>query len=402
MRRLFAALVLALPLAALAQPPAHSRPFALSDADKTKAAAVVDHAVAYLKSQQDPKAGGWNVNPTGPTFPAITGLAVMGLRANDTLPATDPAIKKAVDFILSKQQPDGGIYDTILPSYNTAICISALAQSGDPRAKPAIEKAVAFLKSLQFGEGAVKHEGLDDSAEPVTKENPFYGGWGYGHSGRPDLSNTAWALEALHDAGVDSSDAAFQRALVFLQRCQMLDHAPGGAGVNDLDFAAGSKQGGFIYSTSPNKDKAGEGISYAGTIEESLDDGAKVSRLRAYGTMSYSGFKSYLYAGLAHDDPRVAAARNWIAQNYTLAENPNMGDSGLYYYFVVFARALRADGSPTVPGTPEGHAWRPDLIHRLAELQQPDGSFKSLDKRWMEDNPVLITAYSLVAIQQAR
>ena len=40
-----------------------------------------------------------------------------------------------------------------------------------------------------------------------------------------------------------------------------------------------------------------------------------------------------------------------------------------------------------------------DLVDRLAGLQSEDGSFRSVDDRWMEDNPLLITAYSLLARQ---
>ena len=84
------------------------------------------------------------------------------------------------------------------------------------------------------------------------------------------------------------------------------------------------------------------GQSQAGSIEETLDDGTKVSRLRAYGSMTYAGFKSYLYADLKPDDPRVSAAYDWIRANYTLDENPGMGGNGLYYYYHTFAKALDA------------------------------------------------------------
>jgi squalene-hopene/tetraprenyl-beta-curcumene cyclase len=122
--------------------------------------------------------------------------------------------------------------------------------------------------------------------------------------------------------------------------------------------------------------------------------------------MTYSGFKSYLYAGLARNDPRVTAALDWIVNNYTLEENPGMGTYGLSYYFVVFARAMSAYGAETVPPAATGSKgprdWRRDLTERLARLQQPDGSFRVVDDRWMESDPVLITAYSLLALESAR
>jgi squalene-hopene/tetraprenyl-beta-curcumene cyclase len=142
-------------------------------------------------------------------------------------------------------------------------------------------------------------------------------------------------------------------------------------------------------------------------IETTLPDGTKASRLRAYGSMTYAGFKSYIFANLDRDDPRVTTAYDWIRRNYTLQENPGTGTDGMYYYFVTFARALDAWGLPTIETLAEGGApvetrdWASDLIARLAELQNPDGSFQVIDDRWMEDNPVLITAYALLALQHA-
>jgi hypothetical protein len=126
------------------------------------------------------------------------------------------------------------------------------------------------------------------------------------------------------------------------------------------------------------------------------------SRLRAYGSMTYAGFKSYLYAGLTKDDPRVTAAKRWIAANYTLSENPGVGTDGQYYYYVMFAKAMAASGDASVLTPGGARDWRVDLINQLATLQNEDGSFRSVDDRWMESDPVLITAYSLNALQAAR
>jgi hypothetical protein len=49
----------------------------------------------------------------------------------------------------------------------------------------------------------------------------------------------------------------------------------------------------------------------------------------------------------------------------------------------------------------EQHDWRVELIDKLAALQQPDGSWAG-DKRWMEDNAVLATAYVVLALQEAQ
>ncbi|MBL8761232.1 MAG: hypothetical protein JNL50_08010 [Phycisphaerae bacterium] len=484
--------------------PASAPNFARSSDPREQARAIAARAAAWLRSQQD-ASGGWSISQNGPVFPAISGLALAGLVTQPGAAPSDDAIDRAVDFIVKYQQPDGGIYDRILPSYNTSICAAALAKIDTPRAREATKLAIEFLRQTQYGEAAVATSGGSEAAEAVGPEHPFYGGWGYGNRGRPDISNTHFALEALHQAGVPESDPAFRRAISFLQRMQMIERTPDGTKVNDQAYANGSTQGGFIYATAVNKDSVGLGQSFAGEIVEApsgppgceavfslepsvknaltrdeahkrldaaakgdaaqaaavlarefmvvlgptgdgkssrdftirspitdpekfralvavafadvlgekpaisvrrLDEWQGVSRLRAYGTVSYAGFKSYLYAGLSKDDPRVLAVKDWVTRNYTLEENPGVGTDGLYYYFNVFAPALEANGEETLrviaaDGSVTPRNWRADLVARLATLQEPDGSFRPVDDRWLEDNKVLITAYSLRALQHA-
>ncbi len=372
---------------------------ALDDAHYHKAKDVIARSIGWLRSQQDAATGGWAVAPAEsgqPNYPAITGLVVNGLVMDPAIDASDSAVARGVAFMLKYRQADGGIYDRMLPSYNTAICLSALAKVNRPEAAAAIEPAIAFLRSLQWSEGAAD---VPSETARVEKDHAFYGGVGYGRHGRPDNSNLGFFVQALHDAGLSCDDPAFQRAVVFLQRTQMDDR------VNDMPYAKGSRQGGFIYATAENKDTAGQGQSQCGTIEETLDDGTNVSRLRAYGSMTYAGFKTMIYANLARDDQRVQLAYEWIRRNYSLEENPGAGTDGLYYYFLMMSRALDAWGSPTIEvhcnegRVVETRDWQNDLVDRLAGLQTEDGSFRSVDDRWMEDNAVLITAYALLALQ---
>lgn len=372
---------------------------ALDAEHRMKADAMAAKAIAFLRSQQDEKTGGWSVNPQGPNFPAITGLVVTGMLKDPAIDCSDPAVARGVQFMLSYKQPDGGIYDRVLASYNTSICVSALAQCGTEAARGAVRTAIPFLRSLQWSEDSNDMEGETGTVGP---DHPFYGGVGYGRHGRPDNSNLQLFTQALHDAGVSPQDPAFQRALVFLKRTQMDDR------INDMPYAEGSRQGGFVYATASNAQTAGEGQSQAGEVEETLSDGTVASRLRAYGSMTYAGFKTLIYADLDRDDPRVQAAYDWIRRNYTVRENPGMGTDGLYYYFLTMARALQAWGSPQIDtlnsaGQPyEERDWQNDLVARLQTLQLEDGSFQSVDDRWMEDNTVLITAYALIALQEVR
>lgn len=377
---------------------------AIDESHLAKAREMYAKSAAYMKARQHER-GGWSISPEGPQFPAVTALVLDGLLLDPTRDPgkADPIVDRAAAFILSYAKPDGGIYDSVLPSYNTSICLSALAKLRRPADDQAIQMGVRFLRQLQFSEEA-HFEGASIETLRVTRDHPFYGGVGYGRHGRPDNSNLSFALQALHDAGVPGSDPAFQRALVFLSRTQMSDR------VNDMPYADGSRQGGFIYATAENKDAPGVGQSFAGMIEETVDAPSgpgTASRLRAYGSMTYAGFKCLIYAELPPTDPRMVDALAWISANYMLGENPGVGADGLYYYFLAFARAMDAHSGPgridqiTVngpDGKPEVRDWSNDLIDRLAELQNEDGSFKSVDDRWMENNPELITAYSMIAL----
>src|SRR5690606_5717765 len=122
--------------------------------------------------------------------------------------------------------------------------------------KPAMDKAVAYLKRLQWTMDTVSAE-QESLSGP---DDPWLGGWGYGGrsrgKGRPDLSNTQMALEALHDAGVPKDDPAYQLALKFVERLQ------NNSETNDRDWAG--NDGGFIYG--PSDDRQGE--SFAGSYEE--------------------------------------------------------------------------------------------------------------------------------------
>jgi squalene-hopene/tetraprenyl-beta-curcumene cyclase len=345
--------------------------------------ASIERAMDYFKSAQEPE-GGW-VEPSGPS---ITALVAQCVAQNPQYGPAHPVVRKALQFMLKSRQPDGGIYNPAdgLRNYGTSVCLmflSALPET-DPTVRAAREEAVRYLQQLQWGE---RHK--DSQGKPITPEHVWYGGAGYGKEKRPDLSNTQMMLEALKQSGLPSSDPTYQRALKFVERCQMLSET------NDQPFARHAEDGGFIYTP------ANGGESKAGTV---IVDGRPM--LRSYGSMTYAGFKSMLYANVSRDDARVRRALDWIARHYTLDENPNLpgqqSKQGLYYYYHVFARALYAWGEPTITDVKGNkHNWRVDLVRKLISLQRPDGSWVNEADRWMEGLPQLVTAYSVLALQTA-
>ena len=350
---------------------------------------LITRGLDYLKTRQK-EDGSWQ-SPKEP--PGVSALVIRVFLNDKTHNARQPFLHKAIEKLLSYQGPDARISNQMLDNYNTAIAISALAAAdGDPY-RSQIDKAVAFLKSIQWTD---QIEGMENMNRKVQESDPAYGGWGYGRHGRPDSSNLQITIEALHDAGLKPDDPAYQAALKFITRSQ--NHSE----TNDQPWAG--DDGGFVYTPAGGRPGA-PGESPAG--EYTSPDGRR--RLRSYGSMTYAGLKSMIYAGLTRDDPRVKAAWDWIGRNWTLDENPGMrldnpdnAQSGLYYYYMTLARSLRAYGQPIITD-PQGitHDWRVELIDKLAELQKPDGSWIG-EQRWMENNPVLATAYALIALENAR
>jgi squalene-hopene/tetraprenyl-beta-curcumene cyclase len=103
------------------------------------------------------------------------------------------------------------------------------------------------------------------------------------------------------------------------------------------------------------------------------------------------------------DDPRVKAAVGWIKKNYGLDANPGMGNSGLYYYYHTFAKALDAMGMKTlVDDQGVEHDWRAELVSKLAKEQRPDGSWVNDNDRWLEGEANLVTGYALLALSYCK
>jgi squalene-hopene/tetraprenyl-beta-curcumene cyclase len=347
-----------------------------------QAQALIDKGLVYLKSQQKSD-GGWQSQADPP---AMTAIVLKAFVQDAKYDADTDFVKRGYDKLLSYQLESGGIYKDLLANYNTAIAVSALAAAEEPAYRERINRAVAYLKGLQW----TPRTGPGPKSEKVTDEsNPWFGGWGYGRHARPDGSNLQLAIDALHDAGLKPGDPAYEAAMKFVTRMQNSSET------NDQPWTG--DDGGFVYTPANN------GESMAG--ETTTSDGQR--RLRSYGSMTYAGLKSMIYAGLSKDDPRVKAAWSWITSNWTLDENPGMrlggpdrAQHGLYYYYHTLARALNAYDEPVIVDSQGSkHDWRIELVNKLAELQREDGSWIG-DKRWMEDNPALVTAYAVLALQE--
>ena len=335
---------------------------------------------AWLKTQQKP-AGSWDDGD----LPALTALALNALvQAPDSDRKADlpPEIEKGYSWLLAQQKPDGGIYNRGLSVYNTATSVTALLAANRKSFDPAIVKARKHLIENQMDPDHLKET-----------DDPNNGGLGYGmKKDHADLSNTALAIEALalskkviEDGNFGSQpDLDWEAAVKFLSRCQDL------AATNDQPWVTDDpkSKGGFAYAAVASKDD-----------EKNNPEGT--TALRCYGSMSYAGLMSLIYAKVSANDPRVIAVKEWLGKNYTLAENPGMGTQGMYYYYQTMAKALAAakiDQLKLENGKEVD--WRAELAGKLLSCQRENGSWVNANGRWMESNPVLVTSFCVLSLEQ--
>lgn len=359
-------------------------------------ATAVEKGVAWLLKGQNPD-GGFGpygeekfVRIKNTSDVGVTAFAIYAVSKGMPAPkaAAVPSLGSAVDFLLSRQQADGGFYDPkdpTLQNYKTCVALLALNTLDRVKHSKAISKAQDFIKKQQFTE--------EDGYKP--DENFGYGGIGYGSKQRPDLSNTQFGVEALAESGLSGSDELWKKAVMFIARtrnAKTVDPI-----LKELKIGT-SGDGGYRYAPDETRGPT-----------ETLDDGTHI--FSSYGSMTYAALKSLLYANVKKEDPLVQDAFVWISKHFDVQENPGMatkqnpraGQQGLFYYYHTMAKALSLYGQSTIKDE-KGiqHNWAKELGEHLAGLQTADGSWKNTSERWMEEIPVLATSYAVVALAECQ
>lgn len=328
---------------------------------RAKAQQAADAGIKLLRSKQAENGG----------VLGSVGLTALSMRAVLENPrgvsaADKPAVDRYAAFIVSKANPDGSIVEMQHDqSYNTAVAITALALTKDPRYTPVIANGQKYIQKCQIDET----RGFD----PVDN---WYGGLGYGGDERPDMSNLYIALEALRATSLDPKDPVWQKALIFATRMQNRSES------NDQKWAG--NDGGFMYSPGWNPPSYGGGT-------------------KSYGTVTAAGLISLLFAGADKNDPRVQAAYRWLTTNYSLDTNPGTNSRiGIFYYYNALSKVMYAYGNAEfTDASGQKHNWRNELADRLIKLQNADGSWTNKDSAlWWEDKPELATAWSVIALEQ--
>ena len=189
--------------------------------------AAVDAGLEYLARVQLPDGS----FPGMPMCNAVAALSVMAFLAKGHTPGHPPYgdnINRAIDFVLSTQQPDGTLIGPgggQMYSHNIA-CLMLSEVSGMVDAARQERIRTVLSRALQ----------VTLAAQKVQKPEAHRGGWRYApNSGDSDLSHSGWAMMALRsarNAGMPVPREAVDDAVAFIKRCACPDggfaYQPGG------------------------------------------------------------------------------------------------------------------------------------------------------------------------------
>ena len=345
--------------------------------------AAIERGLVFLQKSQNSN-GWWST----PDQPAVTALALTAMNLEPTQRfqrSRTSEMNRGFDYLLSCVRPDGSIQKIGLANYNTSLSLMALTSAADTNFLPVVLKAREFLASTQIDRGV-----------KGTNDTPFDGGVGYGSKyDHSDMNNTLVAIEAMRASEAffpkdfpstvsPVADLDWRAVVRFLENCQNLP----GTNTSDRVSTDPKDRGGFFYYP---------GHSMAGAVTNSQT--GRVA-LRSYGSMSYGGLLSFIFAKLSQEDPRVVAVKDWLRSNYTLEENPGMGKQGYFYYLYLLTKALTAAGEHRLPQANGADVlWRDAVAGRLLQLQRADGSWVNPEPRWWEADPVLVTSYAVMALE---
>lgn len=347
--------------------------------EKTGPSSHPRRAVEYLLSKQAAD-GGWHSETYGllRSGQSLTPFVLLALVEAKGAEVPREAVDRGLTFISDRVDSDGclGRRDAAgaavdYPNYATGLALRVAATVRRPGWEQMARPMISFLRSQQFAE----HNGW-------TKSHAPYGGWGIGggvrtppHAGHVDLSMTRHVLEGLAAAGVAAGDPVFEKAAVFVGRCQ-----------NFGATKASSGDGGFFFSTVVlDANKAGDRGNSGG--------------FNSYGTMTADGVLSWLAMGVGTGDARVRAGVEWLQRNHRADGAPGgfegvplqVWTRGLRFYYASAYADVRAR-----LGAGAGFD-----LGRLAADQRPDGSWANPEPLVKEDDPLIATPFALRALMSA-
>jgi squalene-hopene/tetraprenyl-beta-curcumene cyclase len=217
----------------------------------------------------------------------------------------------------------------------------------------------------------------------------FAGGFGYDKNRNrdyTDLLNTYYSVQAMaltqgveesRPKGEKKASVDWDGVRTYIEKMQ-----------NKPDTGE-ENAGGFFYK--PGESKAGI---------TNVND--KVV-FRSYGSITYTGIMALIYSDVSRDDPRVISALDWASKHWSLEENPNMGNQGLFFFYNILSKSLNAANVNVITTSDKKHvAWRQQVAEKVVSTQKVEngkGYWLNDTGRFWENDKVLDTAYALLTLE---
>lgn len=288
---------------------------------------------------------------------ALTSMALWALGEPEARGLDDVLARKAAEFLLSKQNEVGGIYEPSngLPVYTSGVAARALRTLGNVDDWPELGAARARVELFVYRSAAP--ESFVDVTEKAAA-GPS--------SARVD------ARRLLDEGRVWT--VAERRALEFLARC-------------DVDL-----------SRSPAR------------LRQPQDKKAAFE----IGAFDYEDLLPMVYLELAPEQQIVLRARKALHGRYTPERNPDLtarygeqgfleGTQGKFYYWLNVARTMTTLAESVIV-TPDGmkHDWASEIAGQLLAAQRGDGAWVNPEARWWEGEPGITTSYAVLTLKLCR
>lgn len=361
---------------------------------------VYTSAGDWLAGQQDPD-GSWKMGPPGHAepSPSCTALIITSLASapEKVRGRYRGAVDKAVAYLVGRANPDGsfgeGPSGSYLKTYTTALALQALSSVDREKHANVIRGAQAYLKQNQLKEGLLRGGvGYGDETPKMDKGGLVI------EKTKANLSVVGFAAQGLHMSGLPKDDEFWKLVIEFVRKCQNSSEVNSDpvflAALKEKGLSVGN-DGGLFYG--PYADPA---VQKAGTRKI-----ADRETIISYGSMTYEGIKTYIYAGLAKDSPEVKAAVDWVRKNYSVDAHPGFAYDarqrnhlrGLYYYYLVMARAMDAFGeNPFKTFDGQAHDWPREMAAQLAKSVKESKMWVNENPAWFEGDPVMVTSFVLI------
>jgi Domain of unknown function (DUF4159) len=309
--------------------------------DATQVLEAIDRGVAYLKREQ--VRGRWNEMPSYEG--GVTSLCTLAL-LNSGVPVTDPAIRSALTYLRGLQSDK---------TYVVALQTMVLCAAEPKKDMVLIGRNVRWLETHQI-------------------KDERKGAWSYPGPGG-DNSNSQFAILALYDAqrvGAKVSRETWELAAGYWRSTQNEDgswgYVPGDAGTGSMTCAG---IGGLAIATA------------ALESGDAAVEGGRVVCCRPHA-----------------DDDHLERGLHWLAQKFTVRDNPRPSGGGqpcLYYYLYGLERAGRLTARRFIGE----HDWYREGAERLVREQD------SLSHYWQgnwhaERYPHISTALALLFLSKGR